>query len=43
MKSGQLVEITNLKLETSGHYLVFTKDPHAAQVQSMIDWLLAQS
>jgi LysR family glycine cleavage system transcriptional activator len=41
--SGQLLELTNLKLETSGYYLVFTKDPHETQVQAMIDWLSAQA
>ena len=43
IKSGQLVELTDRKLDTSGYYLVFTKVPHAAQVQAMIDWLLAQT
>ena len=42
IKSGQLVELTDQKLDTSGYYLVFTKDPHAAHVQVIIDWLLAQ-
>ena len=43
IKSGQLVELTDRKLDTSGYYLVFTKDPHATQVQAMIDWLFAQT
>ena len=43
IKSGQLVELTDRKLDTSGYYLVFTKDPYAAQVQAMIDWLFAQT
>ena len=43
IKSGQLVELTDRKLDTSGYYLVFTKVPHAAQVQAMIDWLVAQT
>ena len=43
IKSGQLVKLTDRKLDTSGYYLVFTKDPHAAQVQVMLDWLLAQN
>ena len=43
IKSGQLVELTDRKLDTSGYYLVFTKDLHAAQVQAMIDWLLVQT
>ena len=43
IKSGQLVELTDRKLDISGYYLVFTKVPHAAQVQAMIDWLLAQT
>ena len=43
IKSGQLVELTDRKLGTSGYYLVFTKDPHATQVQAMIDWLFAQT
>jgi len=42
IKSGQLVELTDRKLNTSGYYLVSTKDPHATHVQAMIDWLLAQ-
>lgn len=42
IKSGQLVELTYRKLDTSGYYLVFTKNPHATQVQAMIDWLCAQ-
>ena len=42
IKSGQLVELTDRKLDTSGYYLVFTKDSHSAQVQAMIDWLFAQ-
>jgi LysR family glycine cleavage system transcriptional activator len=41
--SGQLVELTDRKLDTSGYYIVFTKDPHSAQVKAMIDWLLARS
>ena len=41
--SGQLVELTDRKLDTSGYYIVFTKDPHATQVKAMIDWLLARS
>ncbi len=41
--SGQLVELTDRKLDTSGYYLVFTKEPHAIQVQAMIDWLFAQT
>lgn len=43
IKSGQLVELTDRKLDTSGYYLVFTKEPHAAQVQAMISWLLVQT
>ena len=43
IKSGQLVELTDRKLDTSGYYLVFTKDPHATQVQAMLDWLFAQT
>lgn len=43
IKSGQLVELTDRKLDTSGYYLVFTKDPHATQVQAMVDWLFAQT
>ena len=43
IKSGQLVELTDRKLDTSGYYLVFTKEPHAIQVQAMIDWLFAQT
>ena len=43
IKSGQLVELTDRKLDTSGYYLVFTKDLYAAQVQAMIDWLLVQT
>jgi hypothetical protein len=35
--------LTDRKLDTSGYYLVFTKDLHAAQVQAMIDWLLVQT
>ena len=42
IKSGQLVQLTDRKLDTSGYYLVFTKDSHSAQVQAMIDWLFAQ-
>jgi LysR family glycine cleavage system transcriptional activator len=41
--SGQLVELTDRKLDTSGYYIVFKKDPHSAQVNAMIDWLLARS
>jgi LysR family glycine cleavage system transcriptional activator len=41
--SGQLVELTDRKLDTSGYYIVCTKDPHSAQVKAMIDWLLARS
>ena len=43
IKSGQLVELTDRKLDTLGYYLVFTKEPHAAQVQAMIYWLLVQT
>lgn len=43
IKSGQLVELTDRKLDTSGYHLVFTKVPHAAQVQALIDWLSAQT
>ena len=41
--SGQLVELTDRKLDTSGYYIVCTKDPRSAQVKAMIDWLLARS
>ena len=41
--NGQLVELTDRKLDTSGYYIVFKKDPHSAQVKAMIDWLLARS
>ncbi len=43
IKSGQLVELTDRKLDTSGYYLVFTKDSHSAQVQAVVDWLFAQT
>jgi ABC-type Fe3+ transport system substrate-binding protein len=35
--------LTDRKLDTSGYYIVFTKDPHSAQVKAMIDWLLSRS
>ena len=41
--NGRLIELTDRKLETSGYYLVLTKDEHSGPVQAMIDWLLAQT